>query len=89
MPNDTLGPIGGQMSKAAERFGDQLKEATTKAGETLKKAANQRGLNTEGLKEVAGEVVDTFKSSIKGQSGEAGTNFKESPTGTQYEPRRR
>jgi hypothetical protein len=46
-------------------------------------------LNAEGLKEVADEVVDTFKSSIKGQSGEPGTNFKESPTGTQYEPRSR
>jgi len=89
LERDTLGPIGGQMSEAAERFGDQLKEATTKAGETLKTAADQRGLNTEGLKEVAGEVVDTFKSSIKGQSGEPGTNFKESPTGTQYEPRSR
>jgi hypothetical protein len=89
LERDTLGPIGGQMSEAAERFGDQLKEATTKAGETLKTAADQRGLNTEGLKEVAGEVVDTFKSSIKGQSGEPGTNFKESPAGTQYEPRSR
>ena len=89
LERDTLGPIGDEMSKAAERLGDQLKEATTKAGETLKTAADQRGLNTEGLKEVAGEVVDTFKSSIKGQSGEPGTNFKESPTGTQYEPRSR
>jgi len=89
LERETLGPIGDEMSKAAERFGDQLKEATTKAGETLKTAADQRGLNAEGLKEVADEVVDTFKSSIKGQSGEPGTNFKESPTGTQYEPRSR
>ena len=89
LERDTLGPIGDEMSKAAERLGDQLKEATTKAGETLKTAADQRGLNTEGLKEVAGEVVDTFKSSIKGQSAEAGPNFKGSPTGTQYEPRSR
>lgn len=89
LERDTLGPIGGEMSKAAERFGEQLKEATTKAGETLKTAADQRGLNPEGLKEVAGEVVDTFKSAIKGQSGEPGTNFKQSPTGTQYDPRSR
>jgi hypothetical protein len=85
---DTLGPIGSEMSKATERFGEQLKEATTKAGETLKTAADERGLNAEGLREVAGEVADTFKSSIKG-SGEPGTNFKESPTGAQYEPRSR
>jgi hypothetical protein len=85
---DTLGPIGSEMSKATERFGEQLKEATTKAGETLKTAADARGLNPEGLREVAGEVADTFKSSIKG-SGEPGTNFKELPTGAQYEPRSR
>ena len=89
LERDTLGPIGDEMSKAAERLGEQLKEATTKAGETLKTAADQRGLNAEGLKEVAGEVVDTFNSAIKGQSGEPGTNFEESPTGTQYEPRSR
>jgi hypothetical protein len=85
---DTLGPIGSEMSKAAERFGGQLKEATTKAGETLKTAADERGLNPEGLREVAGEVADTFKSSIKG-SGEPGPNFNEPPTGKQYEPRSR
>ena len=89
LERDTLGPIGGQMSKAAEQFGDQLREATTKASETLRTAADQRGLNAEGLKEVAGEVVDTFKSSIKGQSGEPGTNFQGSPKGAQYEPRSR
>jgi len=88
LERDTLGPIGSEMSKAAERFGGQLKEATTKAGETLKTAADERGLNPEGLREVAGEVADTFKSSIKG-SGEPGTNFKELPTGAQYEPRSR
>jgi len=83
-----LGLPSSEMSKAAERFGGQLKEATTKAGETLKTAADERGLNPEGLREVAGEVADTFKSSIKG-SGEPGTNFKELPTGAQYEPRSR
>jgi hypothetical protein len=88
LERDTLGPIGSEMSKAADRFGEHLKEATTKAGETLKTAADERGLNPEGLREVAGEVADTFTSSIKG-SGEPGTNFKESPTRTQYEPRSR
>ena len=88
LERDTLGPIGSEMSKAADRFGEHLKEATTKAGETLKTAADERGLNPEGLREVAGEVADTFTSSIKG-SGEPGTNSKESTAGTQYEPRGR
>lgn len=88
---DTLGPIGDQVSKAAERFGDQVKEATTKAGERLKTAADQRGLNAEGLKEVADEVVDSFKSSMKGQPSEPAASVKgaESTTGTRYEPRSR
>jgi len=60
--------VGDQMSKAAERFGDQLKQATAKAGDKLKTAAEERGLHTEGLKDVAGEVVDTFKVSMTGQT---------------------
>jgi hypothetical protein len=55
------------MSKAAERVGDQLKQATLKAGEMLKSAADDRGLHTEGLKEVASEVADTFKATMRGQ----------------------
>jgi flagellar hook-basal body complex protein FliE len=63
-----LGSVGDQMSKAAERFGDQLKQATAKAGDKLKTAAEERGLHSEGLKDVAGEVVDTFKASMTGQT---------------------
>ena len=68
LEKETLGPVGDQMSKVAERFGDQLKQATSKAGEKLKTAAEERGLHTEGLKDVAGEVVDTFKASMTGQA---------------------
>jgi flagellar hook-basal body complex protein FliE len=68
LEKETLGPVGDQMSKVAERFGDQLKQATSKAGEKLKTAAEERGLHTEGLKDVAGEVVDTFKASMRGQA---------------------
>jgi hypothetical protein len=68
LEKETLGPMGDQVSKAAERFGDQLKQATSKAGEKLKTAAEERGLHTEGLKDVAGEVVDAFKASMTGQA---------------------
>jgi flagellar hook-basal body complex protein FliE len=68
LEKETLGPVGDQMSKVAERFGDQLKQATSKAGEKLKTAAEERGLHTGGLKDVAGEVVDTFKASMTGQT---------------------
>jgi hypothetical protein len=68
LERETLGPVGDQMSKAADRVGDQLRQATVKAGEKLKSAAEERGLNPEGLKEVAGEVADTFKASMRGES---------------------
>jgi hypothetical protein len=66
LEKQTLGPMGDQMSKAAERVGDQLKQATAKAGEKLKSVAEERGLHTQGLKDVASEVVDTFKDTMKG-----------------------
>jgi hypothetical protein len=67
LEKETLGPVGDQMSKAAERVGDQLKQASVKAGERLRSAAEERGLHAEGLKDVASEVADTFKASMKGQ----------------------
>ena len=79
LERETLGPVGNEVSKAAERFGDQVKQATAKAGEKLKSAAEERGLHSEGLKDVAGEVVDTFKASMTGrpeQTSESGTSAK-------------
>jgi hypothetical protein len=66
LERETLGPTGDQMSKAAERVGDQLKQATMKAGEKLKSTAEERGLDSEGLKEMASEVADTFRISMTG-----------------------
>ena len=66
-----LGPIGDQVSDAAHRVGDQLKEATSKAGETLKSAVDERGLNAEGLKEVASEVAGAFSSTVMGSGANA------------------
>jgi hypothetical protein len=73
---ETLGPIGDQVSEAASRVGDQLKEATATAGATLKKAADQRGLNVEGLKDVASEVAGAFTGGM-GTRGD-GQNKKQS-----------
>lgn len=66
LERETLGPMGDQMSKAAERVGDQLKQATMKAGEKLKSTAEERGFDSEGLKEMASEVADTFRTSMTG-----------------------
>jgi ElaB/YqjD/DUF883 family membrane-anchored ribosome-binding protein len=88
---DNLGPIGDEVSKAAGKIGDQLKEATSRAGDTLKTAADKRGLNSEGLKDVAQEVVGTFKDSLKSQSPEPETKFSgaQSPAGSRSDPRSR
>jgi hypothetical protein len=67
LEKETLGPVGDQASKAAAHVGEQLKQATMKAGEKLKSAADERGLHSEGFKEVAGEVADTFKASMRGE----------------------
>jgi hypothetical protein len=64
----TLGPIGDQLSERAEQFGGQLKDAALKAGEKLKSAADERGLNAEGFKEVAGEVAGAFGNKMSGKS---------------------
>jgi hypothetical protein len=66
---ETLGPIGEQVSDAANRVGEQLKEATAKAGEKLKNVADEKGLNSSGLKEVASEVAGAFSNSMTGGSG--------------------
>ena len=84
LEKQALGPVGDQMSKAAERVGEQLKQATMKAGERLKSAAGDRGLHTEGLKEVASEVADTFKATMRGQTDgpKQDVSSAERPAGT-------
>jgi hypothetical protein len=65
---DTLGPVGRQVSEAASRAGGQLKEATVNAADALKNAAGERGLNAEGLKDVASEVANAFSGTLQGDS---------------------
>jgi ElaB/YqjD/DUF883 family membrane-anchored ribosome-binding protein len=82
LERETLGPMGDQMSKAAERASDQLKQATVKAGEKLKSAAEEHGLGRDGLKDVAREVADTFTASMRGQPGENNTESAPSAQGS-------
>jgi hypothetical protein len=64
-----LGGAHEKLKDAAEKAGERVMGAAGKAGEHLKSAAEERGLTSEGLKEVAGEVVDTFKDAVSGESG--------------------
>jgi hypothetical protein len=52
----------------AQKAGERVKDATVKAGERLKDAAEERGLSTEGLKDLAGDVADTFTSAVSGKA---------------------
>jgi hypothetical protein len=71
LERQTLGPIGAQMTEAASTVSEQLKEAAGKAGESLKHAADGRGLDPNGLKEVATGVAGAFSNSLLGEKGPA------------------
>jgi hypothetical protein len=78
----TLGPAGERVAELAERTGEQLKEATAKAGERLMSAAEERGLNADGLKEVAKEVAGAFGSTFSGEQSKEGTSSGSQPSGS-------
>jgi hypothetical protein len=75
----TLSSAGEGLRQAAGKAAEKVKDAAGKAGDRLKSAAEERGLTSEGLKELAGEVADTFTSAVSGkpetvpQSGAAAT----------------
>jgi hypothetical protein len=87
MEKESLGPIADQVSEAASRVGEQMKEATANAGEALKKAADERGLNLDGAKEVAGEVANAFKDSMTGAGKSQDTASANKPDATQSQGR--
>jgi hypothetical protein len=68
-----LGPAGRQISEAAQSAREKITEATSAAGDRLMSAAQQRGLNAEGLKEVARELAGAVTGEQKSQHS-AGTD---------------
>jgi hypothetical protein len=73
----TLAPVGNALAEAAGKAGENLREAAGKAGEKLKEGAAERGLDPEGLKDLARDVADTFTSAAaagndKSSGGTAG-----------------
>ena len=57
---------------AAGAAGQRVIKAASQAGEHLKTAAEERGLTSEGFKELAGEVTETFTSAVSGKSDDQG-----------------
>jgi hypothetical protein len=72
LERQALGPAGEKISDLASKAGEQLKEATAKAGERLMSAAEERGVNADGLKEVARDVAGAFGSAFSGEQKDAG-----------------
>ena len=66
MERETLGPAGKRLSEAATNAGERLSKAASAAGERLMSAADERGVNAEGLKEVARDVAGSFEKSFSG-----------------------
>ena len=80
--NRTLGGARDALTDAASKVGENVMQAASKAGERLKSAAQERGLTPDGLKELAGEVADTFADGVSGKSSERGgpPTVKDSPS---------
>ena len=79
--NRTLGGARDALTDAASKVGENVMQAAGKAGERLKSAAQEGGLTPDGLKELAGEVADTFADGVSGKSGERGPpTVKDSPS---------
>jgi len=60
----TLGAAGEQLTEAAGQLGEQFKEGAQKAGERIMSAAEERGMITEGVKEIASEAAGAFGSAF-------------------------
>jgi hypothetical protein len=76
LENQTLGATGERLRDVAGRAGEHLKDAATKAGQRLAAAADERGLNTEGFKEVARDVGEAFSSALEGEDANQNTQSK-------------
>jgi hypothetical protein len=64
---EMLGPAGEKLSEAVSEAGERLSDAASAAGERLMTAAEEKGLNKEGLKEVARDVAGSFEKSLSDQ----------------------
>jgi hypothetical protein len=81
---ETLGPAGERLSEAATSAGERLSEAASAAGDRLMTSAEEKGLNKEGVKEVARDVAGTFEKSFSGDQQDQ-NRTEASATGVQQD----
>jgi hypothetical protein len=77
---DALRPLGDAAVDAVTAGLDQVKGAVSATGEQLKTAAQRRGLNAEGVKDMAREATQTFTDKL-GASGAREPQTAHSPQG--------
>jgi hypothetical protein len=86
-----LGGTRDALVDAASKAGESLVGAAGAAGERLKATAAERGLNPEGLKEIARDVAGTFTTAVTGKpddepSATSGANQIAGKTGSPNSP---
>jgi hypothetical protein len=84
---ETLGPAGQRLSEAATSAGERLSEAASAAGERLMTAAEEKGLNKEGLKQVARDVAGSFEKSSSGDQPDQNRTKTSASSGQQDQNR--
>lgn len=66
----TLGPAGEKLTGLAGETRERLRDATYAAGERLVDTVEERGLSSDGLKDVARDVAGSFGSAFSGEDEE-------------------
>jgi hypothetical protein len=84
---ETLGPARERLSEAATSAGERLGEAASAAGERLMTAAEEKGLNKEGLKQVARDVAGSFEKSSSGDQPDQNRTKTSASSGQQDQNR--
>jgi ElaB/YqjD/DUF883 family membrane-anchored ribosome-binding protein len=59
-----IGPATDSLAKKARQIGGKVIDAAKEAGSELKEVAEDKGLDSEGLKEAAGDLADSFSDKL-------------------------
>jgi len=85
----TVGQAGEMLADAADQAREELMQRAGQVGEQMQRSASERGLNAEGLKQMAREAAETFTSgsSASGSSGSASSGGQQQSRGPAGPPK--
>jgi hypothetical protein len=72
--NRALGGAHEALASVVDQAGKAVMGAASKAGDHLKTAAEERGLTSQGLKDLASDVADTFTDAVAGKTDDHKTD---------------